>query len=160
VGASVASPTSANVSWNNPAGTIQAIQIYQSRNGAGYGFKENVPPNRTSAVHTGLDAGAQYCFKVRVQMDGYWSDLSAGGRGVRARAHSSVCRHVRQITILRPTLRKKERKHCLLNDMLGNDRLDVAPRPLRLGNADESRTPDIGVIENVRFFFKLPGRRG
>ncbi len=73
----MASPTSANVSWNNPAGTIQGIQIWQSRNDAGYVEGENVPVDRTTAVRTGLDPGARYCFKVRVQMEGYWSDLSA-----------------------------------------------------------------------------------
>ncbi|MCI0536393.1 MAG: fibronectin type III domain-containing protein, partial [Verrucomicrobiales bacterium] len=77
VTASQITSTSARVSWNNPAGTIEAIQIYQSRNGGPYEFGENVPPDRTSAERTGLSTGDQYCFKVRVQIAGRWSALSA-----------------------------------------------------------------------------------
>ena len=70
------SQTSARVTWMNPSGTIDAIQIYDSDNGAAYQFGENVPPNLNSAERTGLVASDPYCFKVRVQIGGRWSALS------------------------------------------------------------------------------------
>ena len=73
---SVLSSTSVRISWNNPAATIEAIQIYQSRNNSAFELGENVSPDRESAVRDGLDPNVGYGFKVRVQIAGRWSDFS------------------------------------------------------------------------------------
>jgi hypothetical protein len=76
VAASAVSSTSARVTWLNPNGSVEAIQIFQRKNSGSDEFGENVPPDRQSAVRGGLEAGATYSFKVRIQMGGRWSDFS------------------------------------------------------------------------------------
>lgn len=67
---------SVRICWSNPAGDVEKFEIWQSRDGGGWEFGENVPPSVNCATRDGLLRDHTYRFKVRSYRQGDNSPFS------------------------------------------------------------------------------------